>query len=78
MPPGWDAMCEAEEAFERAEHVRLLYVGATRAEETLVVSIKRTASGKAAGPWAPLDRYLPAMLALTGPPAAAARPRFPG
>jgi len=78
VPPGWDAMCEAEESFERAEHVRLLYVGATRAEEMLVVSIKRMASGRAAGPWAPLDRHLPAMLALPGPPAAAAPPPLPG
>ncbi|HKD18164.1 MAG TPA: UvrD-helicase domain-containing protein [Thermoanaerobaculia bacterium] len=66
-PAGWDAMREAEEAFEQAETIRLLYVGATRAEEMLVVSVKRTAAGKAAGPWALLDRFLSA--ALPGPAA---------
>ncbi len=68
VPLGWDAMREKEKEFDRAENVRLLYVGATRAEELLVVSIKRTAAGKAAGPWAPLDRFLPANLVLPAPP----------
>jgi ATP-dependent helicase/nuclease subunit A len=61
-PSGWEGMCEVEKEFERAESVRLLYVAATRAEEMLVVSIKRTAAGKAAGPWCALDRFLPAAL----------------
>jgi ATP-dependent helicase/nuclease subunit A len=67
-PARWDAMQEAERAFEQAETVRLLYVGATRAEEMLVVSIKRTAAGKASGPWAALDRFLPAALSAPDPP----------
>ncbi len=71
VPPGWDDMRAAEERFEDAENVRLLYVGATRAEEMLIVSVKRTASGKAAGAWAPLDAFLPASLP---PPAAMAPP----
>jgi ATP-dependent helicase/nuclease subunit A len=73
-PPGWDAMREAERAFEQAETVRLLYVGATRAEEMLVVSVKRTAAGKAAGPWAPLDRFLSAALPAPAAPSPAAEP----
>ena len=77
VPAGWDAMCEQEKAFEQAENVRLLYVGATRAEEQLIVSIKRTASGKAAGPWAALDRHLPASLSLPGPAPAAPGPPPP-
>ncbi len=78
-PTGWDAMREAEKKFELAETVRLLYVGATRAAEMLVVSIKRTAAGKASGPWAPLDRLLPAALPASAPSArrAAADPASP-
>jgi len=73
-PPGWDEMREVEKQFEQAETVRLLYVGATRAREMLVVSVKRTAAGKAAGPWAALDRSLPAGLPalVASPPAPAA------
>jgi ATP-dependent helicase/nuclease subunit A len=67
-PAGWETMCEAEKEFERAENVRLLYVGATRAEQMLVVSIKRTATGKASGPWAALDRFLAAALPAPGAP----------
>ena len=78
VPPGWDAMLEAEKAFEQAENVRLLYVGATRAEDLLVVSIKRTAAGKAAGPWAPLDRYMPATLAMPAPTPGGRRDSPPG
>ena len=51
-PPGWDAMQETEEAFDEAEKVRLLYVGATRAREMLVVSVRKTGTGKPSGPWA--------------------------
>ncbi len=70
-PAGWEAIEEAEERFERAERVRLLYVGATRAKEMLVVSIKRAASGSPQGPWAALDRYLEAP--LSAPAAAGAQ-----
>jgi len=80
-PVGWEAMCESEKEFERAESVRLLYVGATRAEQLLVVSVKRTATGKAAGPWAALDRFLPAALPSPGAPSpsdAAPPPRLGG
>ena len=69
-PVGWEAMCDAEKEFERAESVRLLYVGATRAGQMLVVSIKRNASGKASGPWAALDRFLPAAIPAPSAPAA--------
>ncbi len=68
-PAGWDALQQVEEAFDDAEKVRLLYVGATRAREMLVVSVKRTAAGKAAGPWAPLDPFLPENLPERAPAA---------
>ncbi|HTY41927.1 MAG TPA: UvrD-helicase domain-containing protein [Thermoanaerobaculia bacterium] len=69
LPPGWEAMQAKEKEFEEAENTRLLYVGTTRAAEALVVSIKRTAAGKAAGAWAALDPYLPAALASASAPA---------
>jgi ATP-dependent helicase/nuclease subunit A len=78
LPPGWERMCRTEERFEEAERVRLLYVGATRAKDLLVVSVKRTAAGKAAGPWAALDPYLAADLSLPGPPPAPATAPAPG
>jgi ATP-dependent helicase/nuclease subunit A len=74
LPPDWEAKCAIEKAFEKAESTRLLYVGATRAEELLVVSIKRNANGKAAGPWAPLEPFLGAELPHP-PPAAVAGAR---
>jgi len=67
LPPGWDAKCELEKEFEKAECARLLYVGATRAEDMLVVSIKRTATGKASGPWAALDAFFAADLPRPAP-----------
>ena len=72
LPPDWDAKCEIEDEFEKAEAVRLLYVGATRAEETLVVSVKRAANGKAGGPWAALEPLLGAELPHPAPALAAA------
>jgi ATP-dependent helicase/nuclease subunit A len=74
LPPDWETRCEIEKAFEKAEATRLLYVGATRAEELLVVSIKRNANGKASGPWAALEPFLGAELPHP-PPAAVAGPR---
>jgi ATP-dependent helicase/nuclease subunit A len=59
LPQGWADRKEKEKLFDEAEKVRLLYVGATRAKEALVVSIWRTATGrKASGSWAVLDPYL--------------------
>jgi ATP-dependent helicase/nuclease subunit A len=77
LPRGWERMCEIEEAFEEAEDVRLLYVGATRAEELLVVSIRRMSAGKAGGPWGLLDRWLTGNLLLPGPIAAPAVEALP-
>jgi len=57
-PPGWDAMQETEKRFDDAEKVRLLYVGATRARETLVVGVKKTGTGKSSGPWAGLHPFI--------------------
>ena len=77
LPPDWDAKCEIEAEFEKAEATRLLYVGATRAEELLVVSIKRNANGKATGPWAALEPYLGAELPHPAPAAVAVTPSPP-
>ncbi|MBT8336132.1 MAG: UvrD-helicase domain-containing protein, partial [Gemmatimonadetes bacterium] len=55
--PGWDARSEREDAFERAEQDRLLYVAVTRAEEELVVGMKAP-GGRERGPWAPLEPWL--------------------
>ncbi len=68
-PAGWEALQQIEAAFDEAEKVRLLYVGATRAREMLVVSVKRNANRKAAGPWAALDRHLPENLSERAPAA---------
>ncbi len=57
-PPGWDAMQETEKRFDEAEKVRLLYVGATRAREMLVVGVKKTGTGKPSGPWCSLHPYV--------------------
>jgi len=77
LPSSWEEMGEIEKEFERAEHTRLLYVGATRAEDLLVVSIRRSSSGKASGPWCLLDRYLPAGLPPIVAPRAEAEPAPP-
>jgi ATP-dependent helicase/nuclease subunit A len=53
-PAEWDAMSEAEERFEAAEAVRLLYVAVTRAKEELVVA--RRADKES--PWSALDPWL--------------------
>ena len=75
-PPDWDGMVHVEEAFDAAEKTRLLYVGASRAQDTLAVSILRRSAGKALGPWARLDPFLreelpdrAAQAARAGPPA---------
>ncbi len=76
-PLGWGRMEETEALFEEAEKVRLLYVAATRAEQQLIVSVKRIKSGKATGPWSLIDPYVKASLPH---PAARARnaPASPG
>jgi ATP-dependent helicase/nuclease subunit A len=56
-PPGWTAMQDIEKRFDEAEKVRLLYVGATRAKQMLVVSVRKNAGGKASGPWADLHSF---------------------
>lgn len=55
-PPEWPAKEEAEERFDRAEQVRLLYVAATRARDELVVA--RRPDNPGASPWSPLDPWL--------------------
>ena len=58
-PAGWEELEKAEEAFDEAEKLRLLYVAATRAREMLVVSVwKQGKSENAQGPWCALAPYL--------------------
>ena len=61
-PPGWNEKEEIEKRFDQAELIRLLYVGVTRAQEKLVVSVFRRGKGDADGPWARLDPHLPTNL----------------
>ncbi len=56
VPPEWDARKGVETAFEEAERVRLLYVAATRARDTLVVSLSE--EKPETGHWAPLRAVL--------------------
>ncbi len=56
-PPGWDAMQQTEKRFDDAEKTRLLYVGATRAENMLVVSLRMMSGKKVGGPWADLAPF---------------------
>ena len=58
QPPGWEAMEERECAFDDAEKIRILYVAATRARETLVVSTWRQGKGAPKGIWSPFDARL--------------------
>ena len=64
VPPDWDNRKGIEIAFEEAERVRLLYVAATRARDTLVVSLLEDKPEK--GFWAHLRGVLRDL-----PPAAA-------
>lgn len=58
-PAGWSISEQDELRFVTAEEMRLVYVAATRARETLVVSEwLGTAKGRATKPWAPLQPYL--------------------
>ena len=75
LPPAGKRWPPAKRSSKRRRGIRLLYVGATRAAEMLVVSVKRNAARKAGGPWAALDPFLTADLALPAPaPGSAAAP----
>ena len=68
-PAGWASFEQEELRFVTAEEARLLYVAATRARETLVVSEwLGTARGRATKPWAPLQPFLAACPAIVVPP----------
>lgn len=67
-PAGWDAMKQQERRFDEQERLRLLYVGATRAKELLVVSLKGGDSGRVSGPWATLAPSLAERLSEPGIP----------
>jgi ATP-dependent helicase/nuclease subunit A len=77
-PLGWDAKLKHEKAFQDAERDRLLYVAATRAKETLVVSIRkeRGARGGTAdkGVWHKLAPFIREHLPPIGPATAPGPP----
>ncbi|MFN8611747.1 MAG: UvrD-helicase domain-containing protein [Vulcanimicrobiota bacterium] len=52
-PPGWSQLEAAEKKMAAAEHLRLLYVAATRAQETLIVGLAGRQS-----PWSLLEPFL--------------------
>jgi ATP-dependent helicase/nuclease subunit A len=58
LPSGWDTLQSAELGFVTAEETRLLYVAATRARETLVVSQWEGKPRSVVPPWRNLDRFL--------------------
>lgn len=71
-PLGWAEYESAEQRFEEAEEVRLLYVAVTRAMEELLVA--RWPEGRGSSAWAPLDGWLDAHatrldLPIVAPPA---------
>ena len=45
---GYEELAEREKQMSEAEHVRLIYVAATRARDHLVVSLRRSSSGRGA------------------------------
>ena len=45
---GYEELAERENLMSEAEHVRLMYVAATRARDHLVVSLRRSTSGRGA------------------------------
>ncbi|HKA37873.1 MAG TPA: UvrD-helicase domain-containing protein [Thermoanaerobaculia bacterium] len=78
-PAGWDEMQAKEKLFDSAEKVRLLYVGATRARQMLVVSVRRGAKS-VMGPWRALHPFLDRSLPVLAAPSAeeiASEPRLP-
>ncbi len=66
-PAGWARFEEDELRFVTAEESRLLYVAATRARETLVVS-EWLGKGGASRPWAELRPHLATRPAIVVPP----------
>jgi ATP-dependent helicase/nuclease subunit A len=74
-PPDWESRRAEEAAFEEAEKTRLLYVAATRARDTLVVSLREDKPEN--GAWAPLRlglKELPTAFANLRDPAPARTP----
>ncbi len=74
-PPDWESRKNDEIAFEEAERTRLLYVAATRARDTLVVSLRE--DKPESGAWAPLRsglKELPPAIAELRPFAPAKTP----
>lgn len=64
-PPGWDDLAEKEGAFAAAEKLRLLYVAATRAGTSLIISQRE--KGNSSNPWGPFAEALTEAPALGDP-----------
>jgi ATP-dependent helicase/nuclease subunit A len=58
LPAGWEALEATELAFQAAEETRLVYVAATRARETLIVSQWAGKPGNSTPAWRVLDPFL--------------------
>nr|MDA8217448.1 PD-(D/E)XK nuclease family protein [Dehalococcoidales bacterium] len=71
-PHGWEQAKQAEQQFADAEHIRLLYVAATRAMQLLVLS---QAEKSGLGWWGSLEALARDALPLEIPPAEQATPR---
>jgi ATP-dependent helicase/nuclease subunit A len=67
LPAGWDALEARELDFVKAEEIRLLYVAATRARETLVVSQWAGKPRSVVQPWSELDASLATRPVLKAP-----------
>lgn len=56
QPADWEDLCRQEKAVAEQEHLRLLYVAATRARETLIVGVAERGRGQR--PWKALEPFL--------------------
>ncbi len=78
-PLHWDHRVSDEKIFRKAEEDRLLYVAATRARNTLIVSahrrrLRESTEGRPSGPWTALSGSIDR--ALSSPKASATKPPF--
>jgi ATP-dependent helicase/nuclease subunit A len=77
QPAGWDGLAEREQAFARAEALRLRYVAATRAGCALVVT-RRLGRGKTRwNPWKEFEPFLSGAAELPDPGRQASRQKSP-
>src|SRR6185295_2638702 len=59
LPRNWAEHEAREKSFDAAERTRLLYVAATRARETTIVSTRLDAKKRWRGSWGALGPFLP-------------------